>query len=114
MTGMKDLLGDEPFEAYPEGPGHARGSATSRAAADSVRGKLGPAKEKIVAFLRERGVHGGTYDEIVAGAGLSVPTVCGRMVELVHAGVVRKTERTRSTASGRQAVVYALAECMDR
>lgn len=107
MSGMKDMLGDRP---YPAGPGFQRGSATSRAAAESVKPTLGPVKAKIVAFLRERGSHGATYDEIMAGCWLGSPTVCGRMVELVNDRRVRKSRRTRPTASGRQAHVYLAAE----
>lgn len=110
MTGVKDALGDTPYaERYPRGPGHARGSATSRAAAASMRSRAKTAREKILDFLLARGLRGATYDEVVHDLGMGAPTVCGRMVELVAGGQARKSDRTRPTRSGRGAVVYVAA-----
>lgn len=94
---------------YPDGPGH-RGVPTSVAAAGSLAPSyLKGSKLLIVALLHDRGENGATYDEIVAECGLPTPTVCGRMVELVRAGLVKNSGRTRNTASGRQARIYVLA-----
>lgn len=95
--------------AYPNGPGH-RGVPTSVAAAESIRPHLGPLQAKIVAFLGELGRSGATYQQVVDGCAMAVPTVCGRMFELVEAKIVKIAPERRLTKSRRKARVYVLAE----
>lgn len=94
--------------AYPNGPGHRR-APTSVAAAASMRPVMGAQQAKIVGFLAKRGAQGATYAEIVAGTGISTPSVCGRMVELVASRRVVVAEETRLTPSRRAARVYKIA-----
>lgn len=94
---------------YPNGPGWTEGT-TSKEAARKILPHVTAQQQLIVAFLRERGASGGTYLEIADGAGVLAQSVCGRMVELVQAGAVRKAEFTRPTPSGRRAKVYVFVE----
>lgn len=106
MTGLKDsAFGDQPAPfVYPSGPGH-RGVSTSVKAAASVVAHVGPAQRKILDYLFEQRLSGGIFTEIIDGTGLTAGTVCGRMVELVEAGLVQ-INGTRPTPSRRQARVY--------
>lgn len=110
MSGAQGELFGGQTSKYPKGPG-AAGATTSIAAAVSIRPRLAPIQAVILAFLRERGMSGATYSEIMEGCELKAPTVCGRMVELVEARLVKVLPNTtRSTPSGRQARVYIVSE----
>lgn len=105
MGSMKDLLGDQPAPfVYPSGPGH-RGVSTSVRAAASVAPHVSASQQKILDFLAARKSAGGTFEEIMAGAKMSSGSVCGRMVELSNAKLVRHIGE-RPTSSGRAARVY--------
>ena len=104
----ENAYGDTPAP-YPNGPGH-RGVPTSIDAAASIRPHLTKLQAKIMTFLRERGTYGATYIEVMTGCSLGAPTVCGRMHELIHAGLIKIADETRATPSGRQARVYIAAE----
>ena len=92
---------------YPNGPGH-RDVPTSVAAAEAIKPAMGAQQRKIADFVAGW-PHGATYAEIAVGTGIAVPSICGRMVELVAAGKVVIAEGTRPTPSGRQARVYKAA-----
>lgn len=111
MSRMKEALyGDKPAPfIYNDGPGH-RGVSTSVAAAESMRVHVGPIQQRILDCLYLRGSHGGTYTEIMDDCRLSAPTVCGRMVELAKANLVKVTGKTRNSPSGRACRVYIAAE----
>lgn len=110
MSGSQGELFAGHTAKYPNGPG-ARSIPTSIAAADSIRPRLAPIQATILAFLGERGMSGATYSEIMEGCDLKAPTVCGRMVELVEARLVKVLPNTtRPTPSGRQARVYVVVE----
>lgn len=93
---------------YPSGPGH-RHVPTSVAAAESVKAQVPFMHTRILSFLADCATYGAIYTEIANRCRLEVPTVCGRMVELVTAKKVRVSKRKRKTPSGRGARVYVHA-----
>lgn len=105
---MNDLF--DPLR-YPNGPGARRGVPTSQAAAVSMRLHISKQHRAILDFLKLQGERGGIYTELADGTGLKHASICGRMAELVHAGLVKvERYRTRPTPSGRQAKVYLFVE----
>lgn len=89
---------------YPSAPGWTE-PTTSKAAAKAIRPVVGKQHKAILDFMS--GLEfGATQHEICAATGLYTASVCGRMVELVEAGKVRKTAKVRKTPSGRNASVY--------
>lgn len=110
MSGLKDALFGDTLATYPDVPGWARNSKTSRAAAQSMLPHYTKQQQIIVDFLKRQGARGGTYTEIRDGTQLSTPSVCGRMVELVESGTVFKSDERRPTPTNRMAVVYKVME----
>jgi hypothetical protein len=84
----------------------SNGTATSDAAAASIKPILNELQARVLAFLREQGDAGATAQEIESGAGLGGSTVRPRLIELRRRGDVVDSGRTRPTASGRQAAVW--------
>ena len=80
-------------------------SRTSIAAAEAIAEMAPTLRGKVYTWLARRGAEGGTREEIAAGLELRLATVCGRCSELVDQGLVYDSGTTRSTSSGRQAVV---------
>ncbi len=80
-------------------PPHQPLSATSRAAAESVRHLAPTARERVLTALVD---HTLTDEEISHVTGISLNTVRPRRVELVREGRIRKVGR-RPTESGRMA-----------
>jgi hypothetical protein len=118
VKGQKaDTLGQSLFPwlgtkraAPDEAPAQAH-SSTSKAAARSVTCTSGRAR--VFAFLKQRGQHGSTDEEVAAELGRpGRPTDCStlraRRVELVAAGDVRDSGRRRPTVSGADAVVWVV------
>jgi hypothetical protein len=89
-------------------PPHVRGSATSKAAADSVAECAGNLRNKVLTCIADTGAAGSTCDEIEQALQLRHQTCSARIVELVNAGKILKTDRTRRTRSGRAAAVYTV------
>lgn len=86
---------------------HAKGSATSKAAAEQAAAKAPSVREIILAVLRRRGLCGATDDELERELGLSHQTVSARRRELVQAGfVIACGDSTRKTRHGRAATVW--------
>lgn len=82
---------------------------TSRqAAASTRRGWRSPMAKRILAELERRGTHGATDDELhrSALAGELLGSVSKRRGDLVAAGLVVDSGRTRPTLRGREAVVW--------
>lgn len=94
------------FVAYGGKPPRVRGSDTSEAAADSVRGVTGQLRARVFAFIGAQ-AHGATCDEVEASLGLRHQTASARVRELSLAGVIRDTGERRRTRSGRNAAVWA-------
>lgn len=81
------------------------GTSTSVAAAESVRVHAGSLRAMVLDFIRSKGDVGATRAEIEDGLNMSGNTVRPRVKELQVAGLVRDTEATRLTPSGRKASV---------
>ena len=88
------------------------GTATSAAAAHSMRDQVSILREKIVAYIERLGACGSTCDEIEVALGLSHQCCSARITEL-HAPRTGKPRiydsgRTRKTRSGRAAIVWRI------
>lgn len=81
-------------------------SSTSVAAADGIRPTAARLREVVYAAIRDAGEHGLTDEEMLQATGLQPSTGRPRRVELVQAGRVRDSGKTRRTASNRSAVVW--------
>lgn len=85
----------------------ARAVPTSRAAARAIRGDPARGQRlRLRQYLEDRGALGATQEEAATALRMGRPTMCARAWELEQCGVIEKTDRTRPTSSGRQAVVY--------
>lgn len=97
---------------YPNSPGYAKGSATSKAAADSLP-DLTPMCRDILKELYTR-PNGLIVDEVKQGLELSSlrtfdrSTIAARFTELTERSFIKETEYTRKTPRGRQATVYVI------
>lgn len=84
-------------------------SPTSREAAQGARPVAGLLRENVLAFIRSRGEEGATDQEIQEALALDPSTQRPRRVELVQAGLVWNSGKTRKTRSGREAVVWVIS-----
>lgn len=91
-----------PVEPLPPCQPH---SATSRAAAEQIEPTAGTLRAAVRDWLRAR-PDGATDEEMQDGLAMSPSTQRPRRIELVAAGWVRDSGRTRPTRSGRKAVVW--------
>jgi hypothetical protein len=85
---------------------HVRGSATSREAGESISPITGRLRAQVFEMIVSNGGDGLTDEEISLRLGLNPSTARPRRIELVEAGKVRDSGRTRRTVSGRAAVVW--------
>ena len=83
-------------------------SRTSMAAADAIHASLNALQRSVVSFLRTRGDHGATDEEIATGLAMNPSTARPRRIELVRRGLVVEAG-TRKAASGRYATAWRLA-----
>lgn len=81
------------------------GAQTSRLAHAAVRSMKRQVWTRILAFAAQRGVHGFTADELSAAWTCSPNHVAPRITELLQAGKLVATRRTRPTRSGSSARV---------
>ena len=91
-----ESVADLPLFTAPRAAPAQQHSRTSMAAADSME------------FLKTRGVHGATDEEIAAGLEMNPSTQRPRRIELVRRGLVVEAG-TRKTKSGRFATAWRLA-----
>lgn len=110
MTGQPTL-----FDAIPGPPAFGRapfaaGSDTSASAADAIAPTAGRLRAAVLEYLRSRGEHGATDNEIQAALAMHSNTEGPRRYELVEAGLVRRSDQRRPTRSGRPAVVWVAAD----
>ena len=91
--------GSPPFEA---------GSDTSLLAAESMADSSVPVQRRIYSFIGYRGERGATDWEIEKGLGLKHQTASAARRNLELKGLVRKTDETRPTDTGRSAGVYVI------
>lgn len=96
---MRDatLFDDPPAQAH---------SRTSAAAAEGIRTGSARLRQQVYDWLLARGSHGATDEEMQDGIPMAASTQRPRRGELQKAGLVRDSGDTRSTRSGRKAVVW--------
>jgi hypothetical protein len=82
------------------------GTATSRAAAVSMRTSTSFLRDKILAFIKSRHATGATADEIESMLEIGGNTVRPRLIELRKLGQIRDSGLTRKTRTCRSAVVW--------
>lgn len=83
----------------------AAGSDTSKAAAAAIEPAAKTYRAVVLAYLRGRGVHGATCDEVEQAIGLIHQTASARIRELAQAGLIFEAGK-RATRTGRAAVVW--------
>ena len=93
-----------------DSPPAQRHSATSVAAAEAIAPSAGTLRYKLLTWLRDRGEVGATDEEMQLGVPMAASTQRPRRGELVAAGYVKDSGSTRSTKSGRAAVVWVANE----
>lgn len=81
--------------------------STSRAAHNSVKPHKGEIYKKIVRGMK-RLKNGGTFEEIARASRLQPSQVWKRLSEMVDMKIIYNTGSTRTTSSGRQAMVRKL------
>lgn len=107
---MTDLF--EHAEKYPNGPGYARGSDTSREAAERLTARTF-IHDAVIELLEGR-ADGLIVDEVRAvmerrlGRKFDRTTIGARFTELEKLGRIIKTDEKRQTPMGRNAAVYKL------
>lgn len=87
----------------------APNSATSREAAESSRESAATMRFRVYQAIRDEGPHGATDEEMQWSLRMNPSTQRPRRGELVTAGMVRDSGRTRPTSSGRRATVWVVA-----
>jgi len=92
----------------PDCPPCQHGSPTSVAAAEAIRPHLGAAQKVVLDFIRSKGEHGATDEEIADGLCMSPSTSRPRRIELVAKGLVADSGKTRETKALRHAVVWVV------
>lgn len=80
--------------------------ATAHEAAASVATVGGAQRRRVLEHLQALGAGGATDEEMQIVLGLNPSAQRPRRVELVDAGLVRDSGRTRKTTSGRNAIVW--------
>ncbi len=81
-------------------------SATSKAAAESVKPRATSLREQVFRYIQAAGEQGVTDQEGIEGLPMSGDTWRPRRGELQEAGRVRDSGRTRKTKRGNEAVVW--------
>jgi hypothetical protein len=104
MQDSFDFHDDEPEAPYQH---H---SETSREAAELIEPDADTLRGRVLAYIRERGAHGATDEEIQDALHMNPSTERPRRIELWNAEWVLKTSDTRLTRSGRKATVWIAAE----
>jgi len=85
------------------------GTATSIAAAESIRGTAATDRQRVLDAIRAAGIHGLTREEIEAATGLSGNTVRPRVDKLMTDGLIEEAGEIRRTSTGRPAKVLTVA-----
>jgi len=99
-----------PRRKRPPAVPHQVGSATSKAAGESVRDVLGERQRIALAILRGRGARGATREELATATGWLLQSICGLVNTLVRQGLVTPNGVTRPTRTGRQAEILVSCE----
>ena len=85
---------------------YARGSDTSKEAAESIEPSSGTLRAHVLGFIKRRGKRGMTCDELEHASGLTHQTASARINELMKLQAIRDSGKRRRTRSGRNAVVW--------
>lgn len=88
-------------------PPHS-GSQTSRDAAEAIKPSAATLRHKVLCYIAEQGDHGATDAEVQEALGMAGNTQRPRRQELETMKLIRKSNKTRPTPSGRQAVVWVV------
>jgi len=88
---------------------YAKGSDTSREAAESMKPVAGDLRERVYRRIKESDTDGITCDALEVALGLSHQTCSARVNELRNAGRIVDSGLRKRTRSGRKAVVYTVA-----
>ncbi len=95
---------------YPNNVGYQKGSETSKAAAESIRGKANALKARILAEIKQSG-GGLTTFEIAYALGIEKHEAHPRVAELHTAGLIYDAGRTRTNPdSGKEGAVWNITE----
>ena len=79
---------------------------TSKAAAKAIEPSAEVLRGQVLAYIRSQGERGATDEEIQQALEMQGNTERPRRGELVEAGLVKKSDATRKTSSGRAASVW--------
>lgn len=90
-------------------PPAQRHSETSKAAAEAIKPRVEIYRERILAEIKRSGALGRTDGELQEQLAMNGSTQRPRRIELVDAGLVKDSGRTRKSASGRACVVWVAA-----
>jgi len=90
----------------PRRPPHARGSDTSKAAADSVEAETPRLRGMVLDVILRARSTGLTCDEAEVILGMRHQTISARFRELAKIGSIQDSGRRRPTRSGRRATVW--------
>lgn len=85
---------------------YVAGSSTSKSAAKSMECAAPTLKARVLSYITRQGTLGATDEEMQSGIPMAANTQRPRRRELELEGRIENTGKTRSTASGRQAVVW--------
>lgn len=96
-----------PQKPYGDMPPSVKRSKTSRAAAASLK-DWGPLQKHVYYHIVGRGEYGATADEVTRALERPMSSITARIRELVLAGALIQTERTRLTQYGREAHIYVI------
>lgn len=94
------------FEYQPPAQRH---SETSQAAAEAIKSRVAIYRDRILAEIKRSGALGRTDGELQEQLNMNGSTQRPRRIELVDAGLVKDSGRTRKSASGRACVVWVVA-----
>lgn len=100
---------DDEYPFYGGTPPHQAHSETSKQAALSALSSAATDRERILGFIKARGVTGATSDECQAEFNLAHQTGSARVAELLQAGLIIESGRRRKTRRGRDADVLVVA-----
>jgi len=103
MGGIKDLLGDTPYEPYRGVPPHVQHSTTSADAAVQIEPLVFNLQHEVYQSLKGRSQ---TDEELTESTNIPPNTLRPRRRELQLKGLIRASAIQRKTKSGRNAVVW--------
>lgn len=92
------------FDPSPPDPPHS-GPETSRAAAESIKPTAGTLRAMVLEYLQSQ-PDGATDEQMQKALGMTGNTQRPRRQELEKMNLIRATDKTRPTSSGRQAIVW--------